>query len=157
MTDLVRAPWSGRTVGRQGCNLFVCSWESLCAFRGACSHAVARGEDFMIYSSLAVQHRRPARPAFPSFILFLLLPLACLICSASPLASSLLFFFALYLLLTRHRVIAPPPFRPVRVYAHKPLSLLPRFRRSSTLLPDLRRGRAHLLITVTHLRPRRLS
>lgn len=45
----------------------------------------------------------------------------------------------------------------LRVYAHKPLSLLPHFQRSSALLPDLRRGRAHLLITVTHLRPRRLS
>lgn len=56
---------------------------------------------------------------------------------------------------SRYRSAAFPPC--ACVYAHKPLSLLPRFRRSSALLPDLRRGRAHLLITVAHLRPRRLS
>lgn len=66
--------------------------------------------------------------------------------------SSLLFTFSwliIALLLRRLSTLC--------VYAHKPLSLLPHFQRSSTLLPDLRRGSAHLLITVTHLRPRRLS
>lgn len=126
----------------------VCPWESLCAFRGACGHVVVRGEDFMIYSSLAVQHGHPVRPASPSFILFLLPPLACLIRSASAPRQLAPLFFALYLLLTHRRVAAPPPLRPMCVCVLMRHYLLPHFQRSSTLLPYLKRSRAHLLITV---------
>lgn len=67
---------------------------------------LAQVEDFMIYSSLAVQHRHPTWPAFPEYTLFLLLSLTCLISSATLLAdfllSSLLYTFAWLIIALLH-------------------------------------------------------